>query len=170
MWWLAAQQNVRDRSTQVVSQGLGARGGVASDDLSIRGLLVGLSGSYHFGEQFPITLRLGAGGYFATVRDVRSSTFQTSTGAFEAPEIGDDPSAAYIFVDPEARVGWVVAERFEVSLGLQALVLLAVSAPKLAEDIPVVLPDTGYSKYGEEKLTGGAMVAVVPGLGARYAF
>lgn len=170
--YMAAGQQLDGRETEVTPQGLGSRSGVASDDLALSGVLVGVTGSYRMGEEFPLTLRAGVGAMFGKVSDVRTASFRTSGGTFNAPEIGDDPSAAFLYVDPEARIGWALAERFEVSLGLQALLLITVDTPTWGEeeDLPVVLPESGYSGYANDELTGPLILALVPGLGARYSF
>jgi hypothetical protein len=155
---------------------VGVAGGVwgrAHDELRLRGFLVGAAAGMHLGDRFPIRLRLGAGAFFANVKNVRSGSFTTRAGSgYDAPEVGSSDSATLIYVSPEASVGMHLTDQLELGVGLKALVLIATSAPRWGSgDNPeVVAKSDGLSSYSTDQKLLGTMVVLAPGLNATYSF
>ncbi len=54
---------------------------------------------------------------------------------FEATE---SPQARYLYVAPEFRLGWRFADRFELSAGVRALILVGLTQPKWADENPII--------------------------------
>jgi hypothetical protein len=66
-----------------------------------------------------------------------------------------------------------MAERFELSVGLRALVLVGLAQPTWRDENPV-LPDdrlrVGLLTFGADTLAGRTLLVVSPGLSARFDF
>jgi hypothetical protein len=82
----------------------------------------------------------------------------------------ESPSARYLYVMPEVRVGMRLGERLELSAGVEAMVLLAISQPTWSDARPVVAATDGLATFGAQELAGRTILVVAPGLGARYEF
>jgi hypothetical protein len=64
---LAITAGTSSRATALGPQGLAPNSGTTDDALNLRGMRVGPSFGYRFGDKLPITLRLGAGMMFEPV-------------------------------------------------------------------------------------------------------
>jgi hypothetical protein len=172
--FLQASQTVEDRTTTINPVGLEpGLGGTATDDLRLRGYLVGVDAGMRFFEEFPIRLRLGAGALIAQARAVRTGSFTTRSGStFRSPELTTEQVGAFVYLDPEVSIGWRFADIFEIGAGVQALILIAAAPPTWGgdENPSVVIEGDGLSSYQEDETTMGHMVLFVPGLNARVAF
>ncbi len=172
--FLQASQTVENRVTTINPVGLDpGLGGTATDDLRLRGYLVGVDAGMRFFEDFPVRLRLGAGALIAQARAVRTGSFTTRSGStFRAPELTTEQVGAFVYLDPEVSIGWRFADLFEIGAGVQALVLIAAAPPTWGgdENPSVVIEGDGLSSYEEDETTMGHMVLFVPGLNARVAF
>ncbi len=79
--YLAFSSSLSRRAAQFMPNGRPTSDDATVDDkLSLRGLVIGGSASYHLGETWPLTLRLGIGAYLANVRDQRTGDFTDSKG------------------------------------------------------------------------------------------
>jgi len=136
----------------------------------MRGLAVGATGSYRLGEDYPVQLRLGAGPLFATVEDRRVGSFTLDGMSYQAGPLMQDPSATYLFVNPEARLSVAIGEHVHVGAGLQVLVLVALSKPQWDPSREVDAATDGIGAFGGENLTGPVLVFIAPGVGARAHF
>ncbi len=168
--YLDVSQDVEGRPTTIQPVGLSARSGTASDALRMRGLAVGATGSYRLGEDYPVQLRLGAGPLFATVEDRRVGSFTLDGMSYQAGPLMQDPSATYLFVNPEARLSVAIGEHVHVGAGLQVLVLVALSKPQWDPSREVDAATDGIGAFGGENLTGPVLVFIAPGVGARAHF
>lgn len=171
--YLYAEQSFAGRTARLESFGRSPSNGTVDDSLRMQGALVGLTGHVHIGERFPALFRLGAGAFLGTVRDGRQGgTFATAGGAYTPPSLAESPTAAYFYVDPEVQVGYRVTERFEVSLAVQALLMIAMVQPKWGDtkEQAFNVPREGFTTYPRESLAGEFFVLIAPGLSARYAF
>lgn len=134
--------------------------------------LLGLHVSYRLGsETFPIVLRVGGGVAPGQIRADRTSSIPSSDGSASVPlaAAGVSQGATMAFVGPEVRVGWRFSERFEATLGLRGLILIAPTSPRWTDVTPLDAgPGYGQGRYGEETLTGQVLVMVMPTLGLRY--
>jgi hypothetical protein len=137
----------------------------AADERQLRGGLLGATAAWRFGEVFPVTARLGAGAFVASLADKR-----TGTGAgLQVPAQATSPRVVYGFVAPEARVGYRFAGHFEASAGVEAMILFG-SAPVWdpAKVGQVNVPGVGLAAYSKETLASSTLFVIVPTLAVRY--
>ena len=152
-----------------------ADAGTARDKLRLHGALAGVAGSYgvDVAQRFPLLLRLGAGAFIGSARDIRDGSFQTRAGtSVTVPETSNDPSAVFVYVDPEVTFGVHLGDHFDLSAGVQALFLIAAKKPKWGDDgnPAVTLGGDGFATYPADPLVGGLIVVFAPGLDLRYTF
>ncbi len=148
--------------------------GTATDKLSLKGLLVGGSAQLHrntFGEKMPLLLRVGVGAFLANANDRRSGDF-TATGS---PPVSVDTARTsvdvpHLYVAPEVRVGYRIADRLELSLGVEVMVLVALKEARWDTQNGVVLGNQGLAGYDNQTLFGTTLFLVNPGVGARFDF
>lgn len=180
--YVVAYQGTASRAATVTPYGLSPEPGAADDQLRLNGFLAGGSAGWRLGEQFPLLLRLGAGVVIGAVRDQR--TRFTPNGGSNADDLvrvdaaESTASAFYFYLDPEVRLSVRVGERFELSAGLQALVLFALAEPSFDDRQDVGVSHRvaenrerpGIANYPPDALTARTVALLVPSLGARYAF
>ncbi|WP_437972179.1 PEGA domain-containing protein [Sorangium sp. So ce260] len=177
-----AVQSLERRTASVVPVGASApSAGTANDALRLGGFLVGATAGYHFGERFPALFRIGAGALIGEVRDERAGTFellrtpvamegeQVQTTFDAAPQV-DFPWAAYIYLDPEVRVGLRLSERFELSAGMKLLLLFALRKPTWDGTKAISAGVDGIATYPAESVMGDFALMVAPGASLRYTF
>ena len=147
-------------------------GGTATDDLRLRGGLVGVHAAYSFIAEIPVHLRLGAGALIGSVRSERTGSFTTRGGSpYDAPALESEATTAYVYVAPEISVGQPITDWFEIDLGIQGLGLIAASEAKWGDEAPgVAVPGDGLSRYGAEQTLASHMFIIVPGMSARMSF
>ena len=66
-----------------------------------------------------------------------------------------------------------MADRFELSAGVRALILVGLTEPTWADESPVFPGDSynvGELRFGADTLAARSLVVVSPGLGARFDF
>ena len=173
--FLTATQDTMSRFAELTPAGRPANPGNVDDSLRLGGALVGATVAWNARQRFPLALRLGAGAMVGSLVDNRSGTFQSSLGRSYYVELADSSAARYFYIDPEIRIGVRFMDHFELSLGAQALILLAITGPQAdpRNRIQLSAPDDGRVMFGfgpDEQQTGGAMVFVVPNLGLRADF
>jgi PEGA domain len=160
--YLVTGQKTRGRSVSATPRGRAPIDGTADDALALRGLTLGGSVAYHTASALPFTLRLGAGVLLGEARDERTAQFPLGpTGATETA------AARYGYVSPELRVGLPLGEHTEVLLGVQALVLVAITKPSWQDADNVVL-GRDFLSFGEAAMVGPVLLVVTPGVGLRY--
>ncbi|WP_231511150.1 PEGA domain-containing protein [Chondromyces apiculatus] len=168
---LVVAQQVTGRSATFTPNGLGPQSGTADDALRLTGFLGGATVGYHLGERFPALFRLGVGVMAGQMRDERRGHFRTSGGdTFDVDPVADFQSATYFYVDPEVRVGARFAQHFEVSAGVQALLLIAASQPRWNSSIELGASTDGIGRYPDETLMGEFVLMIAPGVSLRYDF
>jgi hypothetical protein len=151
--------------------------GSAKDELTLTGISFGGTISLRTGTATPITLGLGMGVLAASVRDHRTGRY-TAHDADVPPNIVDFEVSVeqtargwYAYAGPEARIGFPIEERFELSLGVQALVLFALSPPRWDDQsVDYVQPPAGITQFAPDTLMGDVVVIAVPGVGVRAVF
>ena len=172
--YFQGSENVKGRSLQLSPVGISPGDtGTASDDVRLRGFLVGVTGGYHFFERFPLMLRLGAGALIGNARSDRTGSFTSRSGAsFAAPALESAANTAFVYIDPEATIGVRFGDHFELAAGGQVLVLISASPAKWGDGKPpeVVVQGDGLSHYNANESLVGTMVVFVPGLRARADF
>jgi hypothetical protein len=88
---------------------------------------------------------------------------------FTTYHVTNSPFAAYAYLDPELQIGVQLSERFDLGVGVQALLLFALSQPRFSEKLELAAgPSIGT--YPNDALTGRIVFLLVPGVSARYAF
>jgi PEGA domain len=166
--YLSLVDEVSGRAIDVAPTGGGSLSGIANDQLLVRGLLVGASGSARFGSDWPVTLRLGLGALLGSLDDEREAELP-SRGVI-TPLSAQAPAAHFVYAAPEVRLGRRFGEHFELDAGVTAFVLLALPQPAwsaTSNDLPL---GTSSASYGTQKLTGTLAVAVSPSIGAKILF
>lgn len=170
--YLLAGQDVTGRQAELVPNGLAvADQGRMDHALRLQGFMAGATIGYHLGEAYPVVLRLGAGVLLGELRDERSGTFAARDGSsFSTAPAVDFPSATYVYLDPGVRAGVRFADSFELTAGVQALLLIAVAPPKWDTSIEVDAGSDGIGTYPDEQLTGTFVAGIAPGLNLRHEF
>ena len=169
--YLIATQDVEGRAGGLTPHGVATPNrGTVNDALRLTGFLAGVTAGYHVGERFPALFRLNAGVLVGQLRDERAGSFRSADGSSSIATypVVDFPTATYFFVDPEIRLGARFARHFEVSAGVQLLMLIAVNQPKWDQTIQLAAGPDGIGTYPADALTGGFVLMVAPGVSLRY--
>jgi hypothetical protein len=147
--------------------------GTLDDTLAIRrGLLVGPWIGFSVGERFPFHARVAAGAVLAWVGDTRSGTFDPvrEGPAYSVGPLSTTTFAPFIHVSPDIRVGYRVTPRFEVAVGVDALVLIALTEPAWDAKRPVNAGADGIGTFTAERTLGSVVFGIAPGASLRYDF
>jgi hypothetical protein len=167
-------RTIDDRQTVIRPVGKAEARGIASDRVSLKGLLVGGSAHLHrstIGEKMPLLLRVGLGALLANANDRRSGTFTPAGGAPIAVDTArTSADVPYLYIAPEVRVGYRIANRLEISAGVEVMVLVGLKAARWDPNNGVVLGDQGLAGYDNQTLVGSTLFLVNPGVGARFDF
>ncbi len=148
---------------------LAVRPASLNDDIGMGGFLLGALAGLHFGETFPITARVGVGGYFASLRTIRDGSFTARNGeTVDLKAIEQKTSSTYVYIDPEVRVGYRIASDVEVAVGLSGLMLIAPSTPTWDDTDQVDAGPDGIGTYSDDALTGSFVFLPMPTVGLRY--
>ncbi|WP_437682739.1 PEGA domain-containing protein [Sorangium sp. So ce131] len=169
---LFATQQIEERSAELRPVGYSfPLGGTASDALRLGGFLAGATFGRHFGEDFPVLVRLGAGVLEGQVRDERTGRFRTTAGEwFNTAPAASFSSTTYLYLAPEARIGGRLAERFEVSAGIKLLILVALNQPRWDPTIEIPASFDGVGTYRPDPVMGATVLMVAPGVSLRQDF
>jgi hypothetical protein len=173
--YLDAQQKLRDRAATLQPVGFDRPDqGTLTDALRVRGFLAGAWAGYGVGERFPLRFRLGAGALIGKVIDTRTGSFlpndSTITTPFSVGPVIEAPGRAWFYLDPEIRAGLRLGKHLELSVGLEAMVLMTLAAPRWSADRGINAKTDGYATFPDDRLTSTVLFGIVPGLGARYDF
>ncbi len=160
--YLVTGQSTRGRAVAATPRGRAPIDGTADDALALRGITLGGSLGYHTATALPLTFRLGAGVLLGETRDDRTAQFPL--GAAGATET---TAARYGYVAPEVRVGLPLGEHTELLLGVQALVLVAITKPMWKDADNAVL-GRDFVSFGESSTVGPVLLVLTPGVGLRY--
>lgn len=178
--YLMLKTTVDGRATTISPTGLTDKG-TAHDALTLGGLLAGANASMRLGKTLPVTLRLGAGVLLGSLNDTRSGDFATQARTdgktikpsrpYSLEAVSESPPARYFYLAPEVRLAMPIGTHFELSAGVEAIVLIALSQPSwVGEQKPVTTQGDGVGTFPDEALAGKTILVLAPGLGARYAF
>ena len=156
-------------ASNLYNLGSSLAGLMAREDVRAAGFLAGATVGYHAGERFPTLMRLGVGVLLGEARDERTGTFKaTAGGSYATDPIVDFPSATYLYIDPEARVGLRLGEHLELSAGVKLLMLVALSQPKWDTSLELAASTDGIGTYPPESVMGGFVFLASPGISLRY--
>ena len=118
-------------------------------------------------------VRLDFAATLGDLLDERTGRFQASTGgAFSPGWAIERHDARFIYAAPEVRWGIRLHRRAELSIGVAAPVLIRIEEPRwdVAQTHYVRAGDDGLGTFAAEALIGPVVVAITPGVGARYDF
>ncbi|MGK3989091.1 kelch repeat-containing protein [Sorangium sp. So ce136] len=150
--------------------------GAVDDALALSGLLVGGWAGLSLGERTRLSMRLGAGALLGAVRDERSGSFTSSSRLeFRVDPTAAQDAASFFVMTPEVRAGLRVGAHLELTAGLAVAVLVRLKEPVWTNPSQGVYgrinADRGFfGRFAEESLAGEVLVAIAPGIGARYTF
>ena len=65
-------------------------------------------------------------------------------------------------------MGIPLGRRVEMGVGVEALILLSPSRPRWDATHGFVIPGDGYTTFAGDALVGSAVIALVPGVSARF--
>ncbi|EYF02895.1 PEGA domain-containing protein [Chondromyces apiculatus] len=169
---LSVTQTVTGRSALARPVGLSGVLGMVDDDLRLQGVVAGAWAGLTLETWLPIHVRLGAGTLLGTMRDARRGTLPEDgdRGAKGFGDLTEVHDARYFYLEPEVRLGLKLGEHVALNAGLGAFVLFAFTRPTWDETHAFDGGEHGYATFDAEALTGQIVVALAPGLGARYDF
>jgi hypothetical protein len=172
--FLTARQTASGRAAQLAPVGLKkVDTGTVDDTIALRyGGLAGAWAGFSFGSRFPVHLRLGAGALLASVTDTRTGAFksQIDQQRFNVGPISDGGFVPFVYAAPEVRVGLRLGKHVELSLGVEALVLVAPSPTAWNAKREINAGSDGIGTFPADRLIGRGIFVVSPGVGARYDF
>jgi hypothetical protein len=170
--YLARSVDGRDAVLRPVGKAVAP--GTANDKLSLKGILVGGSAMLHrntLGEKIPLTLRIGLGALLANATDRRSGEFTPAGGApITVDTVKTSVDVPHLYIAPEVRVGYRLGEQFEVSAGIEIMVLVGLKDARWDQTNGVVLGNQGLAGYDNQTFFGSTLLLVNPGVGARFDF
>lgn len=172
--FVLVEQSVTGRRASLQPVGLdGQAQGTLDHTLAIRrGALVGPWIGFSYGERFPLHVRLAAGPLFAWVGETRSGTL-TPVREGEPYAVGPlsvSSFTPFIHVTPDVRVGYRITPRLEVTFGVDALVLIPLSAPTWNDKRAINAGADGIGTFPADRFLGDVLFGIAPGVGARYDF
>jgi hypothetical protein len=184
--YLALIETLKDRPTTI--HGDGSEGvsdsGTATDTLLLSGFTLGGSAFYRRGNAWPVTLRVGVGVLLGSIHDARTGQFEAmkATNAADSTysvSASDTPLATFLYAAPEVRIGRRIGDHFELSVGVQAMLLAALNqavwsdngeiplAPQLAGS---TARHEGIGGFAPDPLVGSFLLVVAPSVGAHLEF
>lgn len=170
--YLARVINGRDETLRPV--GKPEARGTARDQTSLKGLLLG--GSVHLrqgSEKIPLTFRVGVGALLANATDRRTAEMPDGPGGptVEVAATRSSADVVFLYVAPEARLGYRLTSNIEVSAGVDVMLMVGLGDAKWALSQTTVLGRQGLASYAEERsIFGSTLLLVNPGVGARFEF
>jgi hypothetical protein len=156
-------------------------GRAISDETKLRAAFVLVGASRSFGEQFPVTLRLGAGLALGRLRARTSGKYESVLSP--SPEtasiqLEEDPKWRWIpLLQPEIRVGYQVTRHWSVDAGISAFLAFPASVTRTGDDIwgaalrrtPAALDSGGSQELTlPQENALGMMLIVLPSIGGRF--
>ncbi|MEZ4301027.1 MAG: PEGA domain-containing protein [Polyangiaceae bacterium] len=169
--FLTAQQGIRDRPVALRVDGLPDHRGTGADTLGFRAWLLGGWLGMRIGTRFPMQLRMTVAALHGDLSDARTAVFTSSTGKpYRVGTLVETYDASFVYVAPELRIGLPLGDRVELSAGLEVPVLVAIDRAVWDPTRAVVAGGDGQGTFAAESITGAVLVAVAPGVGARYDF
>ncbi|WP_437935472.1 PEGA domain-containing protein [Sorangium sp. So ce341] len=169
--YLAAHQTVSGRATTIRPVGLAPRPGTADDTLKLRGALAGAWAGVTLGERPSLHLRLGAGALAGSIGDRRTGTFSSRAGSsYRVGPVGDAPSATFVCLAPEIRIGMPAGEHVQLTAGIEGLLLVGLSRPRWRATRLIDAAEDGAATFAGDDLAGRVLLGLAPGVGASYAF
>ncbi len=169
-------QSAKGRATTLKPVGLSEDAGVVDDDLTFRGAVLGASAGYYGRGKLPLTFRLGGGVLIGSTTDTRRGDFTTGSHLGHPPSTPftvdrtEVATARYAYAAPEARVGYHVSDRVDVTAGIEAMLLFGLTVPAWTDASPVLAATDGVATFGSQSLLGKTVVIVTPSVGVHAEF
>lgn len=165
--YLSIQQSIAGRKTILTRTDGTATEGIVSDALSIRGVMLGAYGGYRLGEKWPLRLGVSAGVGFGPISSVKTGLF----GDVAVGPLTQSSYFAWMFVEPEMRVGVRVSEHLGLGLSVSGLMLIAPKVPQWNGDMRLdAHNDKDLAYFKPETIMGSTMFALTEGVHVSYAF
>lgn len=170
--YLRVQQATTGRATSIQAVGRAApSAGTADDTRKLRTFLAGAWAGLGAGGRLRLRVRLGAGVALGTLSDTRTGTFTAQDGArFDVGPLIQAPSTTWFYLAPEVRLGVRLGGHVELSAGVAGLTLIGLSPRRWDATQPVRAGDDGYGTFAADPLVAPVILALTPGLSARYDF
>lgn len=172
--YLLAVRSISEADATLQPKGRAVNAGKTDDSLRLSGVTLGAAAQYHRGDEWPITIRVGAGFVLGTVNDNRSGNFTNSTSERYSVDVGESAAASYLYIAPEFRIGRYVTKNLELNVGAEVLLMTALAQPSWRDQTAVVTSNVargdGIATFGERTTAGSFMLLFAPGVGARYKF
>jgi len=173
--YLTVGQDVDQRWADVLTVFDGIHNqGKASDTLSLKGALLGLSIAWRVPSLGDSFIRLGAGSFLGWVRDERSGDFETSTKLPYHVEQRQQQPADYGYLSLAVGVGFRPTSHLRLGAGLDAMAMVALRQPHWDSDCGQACRISGAregeSWFPNDALAGRFMMLVSPFVDAGFAF
>lgn len=143
--------------------------GKANDTTLLQNFMLGAYGSYKFGRNFPIRLGLGAGFMRGNVTYQRMGTFaDQAVGPVE-----QSGSFSWFYIEPEARVGVQITERWSVGVALSGMLIIGPQAPTWTQKMKVNAHSNIEDQLGifvAKPITGSAFFTMNQSLYLQFGF
>jgi hypothetical protein len=144
--------------------------GTVDDRLALGGALLGAWAGYTLG---PAEFRVAAGALAGDVLDERTNgsfTAAKDSTSFSPGALLERHTAVFLYLTPEARIGWQAGRHVLLTFGVSVPVLVGVQRPAWATWHVFHAGSDGIGNFGADKLTGSVVATIAPGIGARYDF
>jgi hypothetical protein len=76
----------------------------------------------------------------------------------------------FLYLTPEARIGWQAGRHVLLSFGVSVPVLIGLHRPVWTPTHTFGAGSDGIGQFAADKLTGSLVAVIAPGIGARYDF
>ena len=76
----------------------------------------------------------------------------------------------FVQVAPDVRFGYRITPHFELNIGVDALILVALSKPSWDASRPINAGSDGIGTFPTERFLGRVLFGIAPGVGARSDF
>ena len=173
--YLIATQSVTGRTTPLSPQGYSptdVQRGTVTDDLRLSAFLGGATIAYRLDEKAPVLVRLGLGVLAGQLRDQRHGQFVSTQATGSVPystfPVADLEAVTSFYIDPEIRVGVRLGDHVDLALGIQVLMLLALSQPSWKQTIEVNAGKDGVGYYPAGTTMGSFVYGLAPTASFRY--
>lgn len=176
--FLSVGQSVKGRSTRLLPRGLPEFEATAGDKLRLSGALLGASAGLSRGHAVRLRVRLAAGAFIGSAKDERKAQ-GTTPPDHDVPDVAVDfsetesPSAKYVFVAPEVRVGLRLSQHWELSAGVGAWILLGLADVSWQDKNPQSYPDSlGQILFNpdssKQSIVGRNIILLAPELALKW--
>jgi hypothetical protein len=168
--YLSVSQKLAGRPIGATPLGEPSLPGTIDENVTLGGLTLGASALYHQGDAWPFVLRIGAGVLVGSASDDRSGTFVASPTETFSVSASQSPSAKYFYVGPEARISRRFGDHFELGIGVEVLLLHAISQPAWDSSAShfFTTQTLGIAMFRNETVAADSFAVFIPGIVARY--